>query len=202
MANAYGEEAGKIVAHFTSLFGLPSYANLTLVETDAGAPNGYAAPGLIFLSPRGIGKQVAAKLLANQISRQWWGVLVSPSTRNHLWLSNGLAAYSEALYLEQANGPAALETEMRDTAVDALTIDNIPLIQAARLEDYSPELIALTGAKGAAVSHMLRGVLGDQKFFQVLKDFAKQYAWKSATTDDFKKITRSEERRVGKECRL
>ncbi len=57
-----------------------------MVETEEGAPNGYAAPGIIFLAPRGIGKQVNSKLLANQISRQWWEELVSPTTRNHLWL--------------------------------------------------------------------------------------------------------------------
>jgi aminopeptidase N len=34
---------------------------------------------------------------------------------------------------------------------------------------------------------MLRGVVGDEKFLQTLKDFAAQYAWKSVTTDDFKK---------------
>src|SRR5436190_2586553 len=187
MANAYGQETGKIVTHFTSLFGLAPYANLTIVETEAGAPNGYAAPGMLFLNPRAIGKEVNTKLLANQISRQWWGALVSPATRNHLWLTNGLANYSETLYMAQINGAAAVENDMRDTAVEALTVDNVPVIQAARLEDYSPELLALTGSKGASVLHMLRGVMGDEKFFQTIKDFAGQFSWKQATTDDFKK---------------
>jgi Peptidase family M1 domain len=187
MANAYGQEAGKVVTHFSGLFGLPPYANLTIVETEAGAPNGYAAPGILFLNPRGIGKDVNAKLLANEISRQWWGALLSPAARNHLWLSNGLASYSDMLYMAHVNGPATFENQMRDTAVEALTVDNVPVIQAARLEDYSPELLALTGSKGAAVLHMLRSVMGDEKFFQTLKDFAAQNAWKSVTTDDFKK---------------
>ena len=186
MANAYGQEAGKIMTHFTGLYGLPPYANLTVVETENGAPNGYSAPGLLFLNPRGIGKEVNAKLLSNQISRQWWGALLSPATRNHLWLSNGLANYSDMLYMAQVNGPSALENEMRDTTVEALTIDNVPVIQAARLEDYSPELLALTASKGAAVLHMLRSVIGDEKFFQSLKGFAAQNPWKSVTTDNFK----------------
>ena len=38
-------------------------------------------------------------------------------------------------------------------------------MQSARLEDYSPELWALTGSKGAAVMNMLRYVVGDEKFF-------------------------------------
>ena len=34
MANAYGEETGKIMSYFTSVYGLPPQANLTLVETE------------------------------------------------------------------------------------------------------------------------------------------------------------------------
>src|SRR5215471_14032688 len=49
MAQPYGEETGKIMSYFTGLYGLPPDASLRMVETDDGAPNGYAAPGLIFL---------------------------------------------------------------------------------------------------------------------------------------------------------
>ena len=188
MAQQYGDTIGQMMALFTGDYGLPPYANLSVVETENGAPNGYAAPGLIFLNPHAIGKQVGAKLLANQVSRQWWEVLVSPSTRNHLWLTNGLAAYSEILWTEHNAGPGAVENQFRDDAVEALTVDNVPVIQAARMEDYSPELWALTGSKGAAVLHMLRFVIGDQKFFETLKEFATRYTWKSATTEDFRKV--------------
>lgn len=187
MADVYGQETGKIVTYFTATFGLPPYANLALVETEDGSPNGYSSPGVIFLNPRGIGRDVNAKLLANQISRQWWHALVSPATRNHLWLTNGFAAYSELLYAEHTNGPGALETQSRDMEVEALTVDNVPIIQASRLEDYSPELWALTGSKGAAVLNMLRFDLGDAKFFETLKQYVKDFAWKSVTTEDFKK---------------
>jgi tetratricopeptide (TPR) repeat protein len=188
MAQAYGEQTGRVMAYFTGMFGLPPYANLTVVETEEGAPNGYAAPGLIFLAPRGIGRQPSARLIANQVSRQWWEELVGPSTRNHLWLTNGLAAYSELLWTEHASGPAAMESQARDVMVEALTVDNVPLIQSARLEDYSPELWALTGSKGSGVLNMLRYVIGDDKFFQTLKAYAQQYAWKSVNTDDFRKV--------------
>jgi hypothetical protein len=188
LAAQYGQEIGKIMSYFTGIFGLPPYANLTVVETEAGAPNGFAAPGLVFLAPRGITRTVSSSLLANQVSRQWWEHLVSPTTRNHMWLENGLAAYSELLWTEHAVSAGAMETAGRSMMVEALTVDNVPIIQSARLEDYSPEYWALTGSKGAAVFNMLRFVLGDQKFFQTLKEFAQQDAWKSANTDDFKKI--------------
>jgi hypothetical protein len=81
-----------------------------------------------------------------------------------------------------------METQFRDIMVEALTVDNLPIIQSSRLEDYSPELWALTGSKGAAVMQMLRFVVGDDKFFQIMKTYLQQYAWKSATTEDFRKI--------------
>lgn len=188
MAQHYGEETGKQMSYFTGMFGLPPYANLTVIETEDGAPNGYAAPGLLFLNPRGIGREPNGKLLANEISRQWFEELVSPASRNHLWLTNGLAAYSELLWTEHAAGAGGMESQMHDVMVEALTIDNVPIIQAARLEDYSPELWALTGSKGAAVMNMLRYVMGDDKFFRALKEYAQNFSWKSALTDDFRKI--------------
>jgi aminopeptidase N len=112
--------------------------------------------------------------------------MLSPATRNHLWLGNGLATYSELLWLQQTAGAGAFETALRGEMVGALTIDNVPMLQAARLEDFSPELWALTGSKGAATMNMLRFIVGDEKFFAILKGFAQGNVWKSVTTDDFK----------------
>ena len=107
MAQPYGEEIAKAMTFFTGLYGSPLKTDLTVVETEDGTPNGYSAPGLLFLSPHGIGKQVNRQLVANQVSRQWWGRLVSPTTRNHTWIENGLARYSEILYTEHVNGAGA-----------------------------------------------------------------------------------------------
>jgi hypothetical protein len=188
LAQEYGDEIAKVMTYFSSTFGIPPQANLTVVETESGTPNGYSAPGILFLSPKAFTKTPNTKLIANQVSRQWWGVLVSPTTRNHMWIENGLARYSEVLYGEQANGPASVEGELHDTYVEALTVENPPLIQDSRLEDYSPEYWASTAAKGAAVFNMLRAAIGDQHFMQVLKQIPEQYGWKSINTDDLRKI--------------
>jgi aminopeptidase N len=188
VAQMYGDEFGKAMTYFTGLFGLPFKKNLAVVETENGAPNGYAAPGLVFLSPKGMGKQVNLKLVANNVARQWWGALLSPTTRNHMWIENGLARYSEILYLEHVNGAASLDAEIHDTYVEALTVEQPPLIQSARLEDYSPEFWATTANKGAAVLNMLRGILGDDKFMALLKALPERFSWKSLNTDDVRKV--------------
>ncbi|MBV9404618.1 MAG: tetratricopeptide repeat protein [Acidobacteriaceae bacterium] len=187
-ARAYGEEAGKMLTFFTSEYGLAPQANLALVEMDAGAVNGYSAPGIIFLAPGSISDRVNTRVLANQISRQWWGVLVSPASRNHLWLENGPARFSELFYIEHTSGPGAMDTDLKASYVEALTVKDPPELQASRLEDYSPEYWALTAAKGAAILNMLRSVVGDANFKQGLHVFMDKYSWQSVTSEDFRKV--------------
>ena len=187
MANAYGEETGKVMTYLSSLYGPAPRAGLTLIETENGTPNGYSAPEILFLSPKAIGDRVGTGLLANQISRQWWGTLVSPVSRNHIWLSNGSARYAEMLYTEHTDGPAAFDLAKHSAYVEALTVENPPVIQSARLEDYSPEYWAVTGAKGAAILNMLRFVMGDDAFFKLLREFPDHYSWRAVSTEDFRK---------------
>lgn len=183
----YGEEIGKIMAFLTSQYGLAPQANLSIVETEAGAVNGYSAPGVVFLSSGAITEKVNGRVLANQLSRQWWGMLVSPMNRNHLWLCNGPARYSELLYINGNAGAGNFDEELRNTYVEALTVRDPPVIQASRLEDYSPEYWALTAAKGAAVLNMLRNAIGEANYKKGMQQFLDQYSWKSVTTEDFRK---------------
>src|SRR5579862_3240361 len=169
MAGAYGQEIGRAMEFLTGIYGPLPNRNLMVIETEAGTPNGYSAPGMLFLSPRAIGSDVNTKLLANQISRQWWGAQVSPTSRNHMWIENGMARYAELLYTENISGAGAMEEQLHDTFVEALTVEQPPLMQSARLEDYSPEFWAATAGKGAAILNMLRGLMGDDNFFKLLK---------------------------------
>ncbi|HTU48016.1 MAG TPA: M1 family aminopeptidase [Bryobacteraceae bacterium] len=187
-AHDYGDETGKIMTFLTSEYGLAPQANLTLVETEDGAVNGYSAPGVIFLAPGSITKKVNTSLLANQLSRQWWGVLVSPVNRNHLWLENGPARFSELLYTEHTAGAGAMETDLKATYIEALTVKDPPVLQAARLEDYSPEYWALTAAKGAAILNMLRSVVGDADFKKAMHAFIDKYSWQSVNSEQFRKV--------------
>ncbi len=52
MANAYGAATAQMMGYFTGIYGLAPYANLTVIETADGSPNGYAAPGMSFFPRR------------------------------------------------------------------------------------------------------------------------------------------------------
>ena len=189
LAASYGEATAKIQAFFSDKFGgLPS-GHLALVEIEDGTVGGYAAPGVVALASRGFSTQVNYRLLAREISHQWWRCLVSPASPDDAFLDEGLATYSEALYIEEAAGQAAFEDRMRDIQIGALTHeDAAPIAQASRLHENTPEYQAVVLQKGAMVFHMLRWVLGDDAFLKTLQAMARDYAGKSISTDEFEKL--------------
>ncbi len=186
-AQTYGEAAGKVLAFFSTKFGPSPVSSLSLVEIDSGSVNGYAAPGIIFLSPAAIGSKLNYRILAHEISHQWWRYLVSPASRSSLWLDEGLATYCEMLYTEEFAGKAAAEDLAKDMAVNALANDSVAVARGDRLEEYSPEYDSLL-KKSAMVLHMLRGVIGDDPFFKVLRDFPAKFANRSATSENLEQL--------------
>jgi aminopeptidase N len=143
---------------------------------------------MALIASRAISDKVNYRLLANTIAHQWWGVSVSPASRDDWWLSDGFARYSEARYVENAAGTAGLEEAVKDMSVGALAYDTVPLSSAGKLDIFSPEFQSLVTDKGAMILHMLRWVTGDQKYDQTMRTFAAKFAGKPASLDDFRTI--------------
>ena len=97
-ASEYADTAAKEYEYFSSLYGRAPSLTLNLVELpDDTVPSAWA-PEIAAIASRTIQEKVNYRLLANTIAHQWWGVSVSPATRNDWWLSDGFARYSEARY--------------------------------------------------------------------------------------------------------
>jgi aminopeptidase N len=146
------------------------------------------APEIAGLASSSITEKTNYRLLANAIAHQWWGVSVSPASKDDWWLTDGFSRYSEAMYVENAAGAAGLEEAVKDMSVGALAYDTVPLSSASKLDIFSTEFQSLATDKGAMILHMLRWVLGEEKFLKTMRDFATQFAGKSASMDDFRAI--------------
>ncbi len=184
----YTESALKEFTYFETLYGPAMSTTLRVVEIPDDTVPAAWAPEIAALASRAITDRVNYRLLANTIAHQWWGVSVSPATRDDWWIGDGFARYSEARYVEQAAGKSGLEEVVKDMSVGALAYDTVPLSSASKLDIFSPEFQSLVTDKGAMILHMLRWVEGDQKYDQTMRTFASQYAGKSATIDDFRTI--------------
>lgn len=188
LAPAYTNTAVQEFTYFITLYGLPQSQKLNVVELPGDTLPYAWAPQVVGLAGPSITEKTNYRLLADGIAHQWWGVSVSPATKNDWWISDGFSRYSEAMYVENAAGAAGLEEAVKDMSVGALAYDTVPLSSVAQLDIFSTEFQSLSTDKGAMILHMLRWVLGEDKYNKAMREFAGTYAGKSATTDDFRAI--------------
>jgi aminopeptidase N len=126
-------------------------------------------------------------VVAHELSHQWFGDMISPASWVDLWLNEGFASYSEALYAERRYGEDFYTGYMRSFLTDA-----VKAVGPLRVLDTTdvPTLFAEPNvyAKGACVLHMLRHVLDDSVFFACLRTYAAdpRLRYSSATTADFR----------------
>ena len=185
----YASTAIKAFTYFVTQYGVAPSTRLKVVELpDDTVPSAWA-PEIAALSSRAITEKTNYRLLANTIAHQWWGVSVSPASKNDWWISDGFSRYSEARYVESAAGAAGLEEMVKDMSVGALAYDSVPLSSAEKLDYFSPEFQSLVTDKGAMILHMLRWVVGEKKYLELMREFATKYAGKSASTDDFRELS-------------
>ncbi len=187
--NPHSEVIGKILELFSEKFGPYPAKELKVVVLDNSSLLGYSAPGMEFLADRAFSSTPNDNLLAREISYQWWQNFITPKSARDLWLREGFAAYSALLYQESVSGEAGFVRELKDTAVAALLHEDKSTIRNAyQLQEYSPEYNSILKAKGAYVLHMLRGVLGDENLFKLIKEYVYTFGYKEASIEDFKAL--------------
>src|SRR5271156_353893 len=188
VAPEYTTTAVQEFTYFITLYGTPLSQRLNLVELPGDTVPYAWGPEIAGIASPSITEKTNYRLLANAIAHQWWGSSVSPATKDDWWLVDGFSRYSEAMYVENAAGAAGLEEVVKDMSVGALAYDTIPLSSAGKLDPFSTEFQSLVTDKGAMILHMLRWVLGEDKYNKTMREFAETYAGKSASMDDFRAI--------------
>jgi aminopeptidase N len=126
-------------------------------------------------------------LVAHELAHQWFGDYVTCKTWSDIWVNEGFATFSEALYAESVGGETAYQQEIMENmgfakeATGSIFVQNTNSIN--QIFNYRR-----TYAKGATVLHMLRGVLGDETFFKSLKNYLNQYQNSVASIRDFQAV--------------
>src|ERR1700686_109306 len=192
-ASANAEEFAASVARsaiiFSDMFGPIPDPTFTLIQIPDGTFRDYAAPGVLLLSQRIWDPKASDRTIARLVASQWWGIQVLPATPGDVWISDGLARYSEALYAEQNAGKEAGLRAVDEFAVGALMYeDSAPIAQAARLTPYSSDYRSVVMNKGAMIFHMVRAQMGDVAFKSLLHDFYFKYAESGASIENFEAL--------------
>ncbi len=172
---------------FSDLFGLYPFIN----EKYGHAQCSFSG-GMEHQTVTSIGGNMQEWIIAHELAHQWFGDKITCKDWENIWLNEGFATYSEALYLERANGIAEYRADINTKmvrakqAIGTLYVQNIST--ANSIFNYNRSY-----AKGAVVLHMLRHVVGDENFFEILKTYSDDplVAYGVAETGDFQRVAES-----------
>ena len=119
----------------------------------------------------------------HELAHMWFADMITCDTWHHGWLNEGFASYAEALYVEHFYNAYHMFMENFEF-YDAGTV---------YMEDVSNPFTVFQPIiynKGAYVLHMLRGVVGDSVFFDIIYNYANDdnFMYKLATTEEFQTI--------------
>src|SRR5260221_2926385 len=172
-AGDFANSIARSVNVFSELFGqLGDEPQFTVAQIPDGGLREFSGPGLIVLAQRAWDAKINDRVIARLVASQWWGNQVMPTTRGDVWISDGLARYSEALYAEQNAGKEAGLRAVDDFAVGALMNEEAsPISQAARLVPFTSDYRSVVMNKGAMMFHMLRAQMGEMSFKTLLPRF-------------------------------
>ena len=170
---------------FSELFGNYPFLNEKYAQVEFGAGGGMEHQTATSLNVPPAGPNVF--LVSHELAHQWWGDFITCRDWHHIWLNEGFATYSEGLYLESLGGKPALKDFMGSITAPpgewgSVFRDNI--------DDVDDILTGVVFEKGAWVFHMLRSVVGDALFFEILRAYGSDpgLMYWTAVTEDFQAV--------------
>jgi len=166
------EMAASIMAYYQDTYG-PSASGkqYRLVEVDGRLDQQHGMLGTVFITSRELEQPSTSELtLARRIAYQWWRETMGVQDSSNLWLEDGMAYYSAAGYLGNSQGEDAFNKEINALAILALKFENVASVRSGFDLGYRTERYeSVVAGKGAWVLHMLRGLMGDSKFNDLIQ---------------------------------
>lgn len=120
-------------------------------------------------------------LFAHELAHQWFGDSVTCATWNDIWLNEGFATYFEVLWSVHADGID--EGQLMSEFFDDGKYDGVLRGSVYMRDGTNPfSDAAAIYTKGAWVLHMLKYVIGPDRFFPALRAYRESHSYSNAST--------------------
>ena len=168
---------------FVKLFGeYPLSAGYTVVVTDDDLEIPLEAQGIsVFGANHCDGRRGSERLIAHELAHQWFGNSVTARRWRDIWLHEGFACYAEWLWSDFSGGPPAeaLARHYHQRLVAAP--QDLVLCNPGPADMFDDRVYK----RGALTLHALRGRIGDERFYALLRDWTTRHRHGTVVTDDF-----------------
>lgn len=129
-------------------------------------------------------------LISHELAHHWFGNKVTCGSWKDIWINEGFAEYMAGLIVEHLDGETAF-INWKNTKINHITSEqggNLYLNDEQALDSNRIFNSRLTYSKGSMVVHMLRYVLGDEVFYEAMRNFlnAPEIAYDYAVTEQVK----------------
>ncbi len=135
------------------------------------------------------GKDTVNMTAAHEFAHQWFGDMATPIDFRDAWLSESFATFGESIFLETLFGYSEYlwrQLGQRDQYLNyTIGREGILSLYDFRRTPPSSNYPATIYNKGAVVVGMFRYLVGDDRFFELLRAFLDSSAYKSKSTQDF-----------------
>ena len=180
---------------FSDTIGPYAYEKLANVQSNSVGGGMEAATAIFYGDDSVTGERTVRwrNVIIHEIAHQWWGNTVTEADWDDVWLSEGFATYFTLLYREYAYG--------RDDFLEGLTADKQRIINFyTERPDYTivhdnldpigrdTVTTGMMYQKGSWFLHMLRGMIGEDRFWSGIREYYRLYYNGNATTDDFREV--------------
>jgi hypothetical protein len=126
-------------------------------------------------------------LYAHELAHHWWGDNLTCRTAEDMWINEGWASYSEALFMEMIYGEEAYRNYVRDNHKDVLLFahrddgDRYPVSPVPHNLTYGSHVYN----KGADMAHNLRAYMGDD-FFPAIQALMEAFKYDDIDSEDMR----------------
>ena len=183
------------IKQFNRHFAKYPYKDFRVVETPFEWFGGMEYPGLVMIASYLYTYQgeIFEIVVAHETAHQWWYVTIANDEHDEPWLDEAFAEYSEVLYYEWVYGWDKAYNVYADIKSDYegyAQQGGREYLLNSTVEAFKSgtEYYRIIYSKGAIVLHMLREILGDDLFFNILKEYAESRMFKITRIKDFKQV--------------
>ena len=191
---------------FSKLFGDYPYDTYSVVSSDFFI-GGMEYPMLSMIDEslyNSENKFLLEYVIAHETAHQWWYSVIGNDEISEPWLDEAITEYSTILYFEEKYGKETGDKLIKTMEVQTRDFKTNDIFKATTDYKNSSEYSLSVYTKGAVLFNEIRKEVGDEMFFNTLREYYSTYKFKNVNSSQFVELWKSKGvdiEKIIKECK-